>query len=128
VSFAASQVWGLEHTSLIHAYLCVSTTPIIIAGGTWILRRPISWGELGGTLLGAGGTVLLTLGPGAKGGEVCFRCFIFTALSFTDSTEAFLHTRPNWDRNVSLHKLNSVICSTSSFVSRVSAEISGNVS
>ena len=65
------QVWGIEHTSLIHAYLCVATTPIIIAGGTWALRRPISRGELGGTALGAVGTVLLTLGPAAKGSQVC---------------------------------------------------------
>ena len=68
-----AQVWGIEHTSLIHAYLCVATTPIIIAGGTWILRRPISRGELGGTALGAVGTVLLTLGPAPKGSEVSFR-------------------------------------------------------
>ena len=63
------QVWGIEHTSLIHAYLCVATTPIIIAGGTWILRRPISSWELGGTALGAIGTVVLTLGPAAKGSQ-----------------------------------------------------------
>ena len=67
-------MWGIEHTSLIHAYLCVATTPIIIAGGTWILRRPISRGELGGTALGAVGTVLLTLGPAAKGSQVRARC------------------------------------------------------
>ena len=67
-------MWGIEHTSLIHAYLCVATTPIIIAGGTWILRRPISRGELGGTALGAVGTVLLTLGPAAKESQVWRLC------------------------------------------------------
>ena len=84
VSFPASQVWGIEHTSLIHAYLCVSTTPIIIAGGTWLLRRPISWGELGGTFLGAVGTVLLTLGPAAKGSQVCPSCTLVVQHLSTD--------------------------------------------
>ncbi len=65
------QVWGIEHTSLIHSYLCMATTPIFIAGGTWIMRRPISRTELAGTALGAVGTVLLTLGPAAKGSQVC---------------------------------------------------------
>ena len=64
------QVWGIEHTSLIHSYLCMATTPIFIAGGTWVLRRPISRTELGGTALGTFGTVLLTLGPAAKGSQV----------------------------------------------------------
>ena len=74
-------MWGIEHTSLIHAYLCVATTPIIIAGGTWILRRPISRGELGGTALGAVGTVLLTLGPAAKESQVWrLCCLLFVAL------------------------------------------------
>ena len=66
----AAQVWGIEHTSLIHSYLCMATTPIFIAGGTWIMRRPISRTELAGTALGAVGTVLLTLGPAAKGSQV----------------------------------------------------------
>ena len=65
------QVWGIEHTSLIHSYLCMATTPIFIAAGTWILRRPISRTELGGTALGTFGTVMLTLGPAAKGSQVC---------------------------------------------------------
>lgn len=68
-----SWVWGIEHTSLIHAYLLVSVTPIAIAAGTWLLRRPISNGELAGTALATFGAGLLTLGPAAKGSQARFR-------------------------------------------------------
>ena len=62
-------MWGIEHTSLIHAYLLVSVTPIAIAAGTWLLRRPISRGEIGGTALATMGAGLLNLGPAAKGNQ-----------------------------------------------------------
>ena len=62
-------MWAIEHTSLIHAYLMVSVTPIAIAGGTWLLRRPISRGELLGTALATAGVGLLTLGPAAEGSQ-----------------------------------------------------------
>lgn len=52
-------VWGLEHTSLVHALLLVSMSPVCIALGTWAMRQPISRGEQVGALLGlAGGGVL----------------------------------------------------------------------
>ncbi len=37
-------VWGVEHTSLTHALLFVSITPVLIAAGMWALRKPISTG------------------------------------------------------------------------------------
>ena len=69
----AAWVWGIEHTSLIHAYLLVSVTPIAIAAGTWLLRRPISRGELGGTALATLGAGLLTLGPATIGSQASTR-------------------------------------------------------
>ncbi|KAK9830017.1 hypothetical protein WJX72_009224 [[Myrmecia] bisecta] len=58
-------VWGLMHTSLTHCLLYASSTPLIIAGATWVLRRPISAGELLGTGLGMLGAVLLASGATA---------------------------------------------------------------
>lgn len=40
-------VWSVEQTSLIHSLLYGSATPLILAGGAWLLRRPISRGEPG---------------------------------------------------------------------------------
>lgn len=37
-------VWSVEHTSLMHSLLFVSATPLILAGGAWLLRQPISRG------------------------------------------------------------------------------------
>ena len=66
-------MWGIEHTSLIHAYLLVSVTPITVAAGTWLLRRPISRGELAGTALATMRTGLLTLSLAAGGSQARFR-------------------------------------------------------
>eukprot|EP00887_Chlorella_sp_A99_P004332 scaffold15.g4332.t1 len=54
-----SWVWSMEHTSLTHSLLFVSATPLLLALGTWLLRMPISRGELLGTLVGLVGAVLL---------------------------------------------------------------------
>jgi hypothetical protein len=35
-------VWGLEHTSITHSLLFVCCVPILIAGGLFVLRKPIS--------------------------------------------------------------------------------------
>ena len=35
-------VWGLQHTTLTHSLLFVCCVPVLIAGGMWLLRRPIS--------------------------------------------------------------------------------------
>lgn len=51
-------IWGLKHTSLIHAYLFVSVTPLVIAVGTLVLRKPISTGELAGECRQPGGRLL----------------------------------------------------------------------
>lgn len=48
-------VWGLQHTSLPHSVLFVSTSPLLLAASAWLLRKPISWGETGGALLGFAG-------------------------------------------------------------------------
>ena len=37
-------VWSVERTSLSHSLLFVSATPLILAGGAWLLRKPISRG------------------------------------------------------------------------------------
>jgi drug/metabolite transporter (DMT)-like permease len=63
----------LQHTSLVHAYLFVSVTPLAIAVGSLLLRKPISSGEVAGTLLGVAGAAVLTLGPKAGHHEV-WRC------------------------------------------------------
>ena len=60
----------LQHTSLVHAYLFVSVTPLAIAMGSLLLRKPISSGEVAGTLLGVAGAAVLTLGPKAGHREV----------------------------------------------------------
>ena len=74
----------LQHTSLVHAYLFVSVTPLAIAVGSLLLRKPISSGEVAGTLLGVVGAAVLTLGPKGDHREVwqcsCVCCtFIITA-------------------------------------------------
>jgi hypothetical protein len=48
-------VWGLQHTSLAHSVLWVSTSPLLLAAGAWVMRTPISCGETLGALLGFGG-------------------------------------------------------------------------
>lgn len=60
----------LQHTSLVHAYLFVSVTPLAIAVGSLLLRKPISGGEVAGTLLGVAGAAVLTLGPKGDHREV----------------------------------------------------------
>jgi len=58
-----SWVWGLQHTSLTHSLLFVCCAPLLMALGMWALRMSISRGEVGGTLLGFLGGVLLAVGP-----------------------------------------------------------------
>lgn len=41
-----SWVYSVQHTSLSHSLLFVSATPLILAGGAWLLRKPISRGAL----------------------------------------------------------------------------------
>ena len=50
-------VWGLYHTSLPHSLLCVTSSPVLLALGCLILRKPIS-----------SGAALLCLHPGAYAG------------------------------------------------------------
>jgi len=71
-------IWGLKHTSLIHAYLFVSVTPLVIAVGTLVLRKPISTGELAGTGLGVFGAIVLTFGHSQKAGEATLQGDIVT--------------------------------------------------
>lgn len=60
----------MQHTSLVHAYLFVSVTPLAIAVGALLLRKPISVGEVAGTVLGVAGAAVLTLGPKSGHHEV----------------------------------------------------------
>eukprot|EP01023_Acetabularia_acetabulum_P000724 TRINITY_DN10294_c0_g1_i9.p1 TRINITY_DN10294_c0_g1~~TRINITY_DN10294_c0_g1_i9.p1 ORF type:complete len:366 (-),score=39.67 TRINITY_DN10294_c0_g1_i9:297-1394(-) len=80
-----SWVAGIHLTSLPHALLIVTACPsMIMAAGAWVLRKPISWGELLGTLMGVLGCALLVQGANTDH-EVSylgdFYCFI-GALSF----------------------------------------------
>lgn len=63
----AGWVWGLQHTSLMHGLLLINATPLFMAGGTWLLRYPISSGELLGTAMGLLGVVMLCLGALSNG-------------------------------------------------------------
>ena len=40
----ACWVWSIDHTSLPHALLFVSSTPVTVAAGMLLMRKPISWG------------------------------------------------------------------------------------
>lgn len=55
-------VFSLKTTSLEHSLVLVSSTPVWVALGTWVTRRPISSGEMGGAMLGLLGTIVLSLG------------------------------------------------------------------
>lgn len=69
VHFAA-WVYSVQATSLTHSLLFVSATPLFLAGGTWLLRKPISAGELAGTGVGAVGAVLLATDAARSDGQV----------------------------------------------------------
>ena len=63
-------VWGIEHTSLPHSLLFVSFTPVLLACGAAALGQPTSLGEVLGTALGVGGSVLLLMDvPRDDGGD-----------------------------------------------------------
>ncbi|GLC33755.1 hypothetical protein PLESTM_000107800 [Pleodorina starrii] len=63
-----SWVWGLQHTSLTHSLLLVSATPLLLAALALTTGSRLSAGELGGTLLGLAGAVVLSVGA-SGGGE-----------------------------------------------------------
>mmetsp|Transcript_15190 Transcript_15190/g.26341 ORF Transcript_15190/g.26341 Transcript_15190/m.26341 type:complete len:442 (+) Transcript_15190:67-1392(+) len=56
-------VWGLEHTSLTHSLFFVSLTPVVLTAGMLILRKPVSKGEIFGSLLAFLGGCFLALDP-----------------------------------------------------------------
>ncbi|KAK9824921.1 hypothetical protein WJX74_006823 [Apatococcus lobatus] len=60
----ACWVWSIDHTSLPHALLFVSSTPITVAAGMLLLRKPIFLGEVGGSLMALGGMIVLTHNTG----------------------------------------------------------------
>eukprot|EP00192_Tetraselmis_astigmatica_P011905 CAMPEP_0117657192 /NCGR_PEP_ID=MMETSP0804-20121206/5201_1 /TAXON_ID=1074897 /ORGANISM="Tetraselmis astigmatica, Strain CCMP880" /LENGTH=418 /DNA_ID=CAMNT_0005463633 /DNA_START=448 /DNA_END=1704 /DNA_ORIENTATION=+ len=60
-------VWGLQHTSLPHSLLFLSSTPMVLSVGAICLRKPISNGELLGTLFGIVGSIILVLSSSASG-------------------------------------------------------------
>ncbi|KAL4418952.1 hypothetical protein ABPG77_001774 [Micractinium sp. CCAP 211/92] len=63
-------VYSVQATSLTHSLLFVSATPLFLAGGAWLLRQPISAGELAGTGVGAVGAVLLATAAARSDAEV----------------------------------------------------------
>ncbi|PRW45144.1 Permeases of the drug metabolite transporter family permease component [Chlorella sorokiniana] len=66
-------VYSVQATSLTHSLLFVSATPLFLAGGTWLLGRPISAGELGGTAVGLAGGVLLATAAARADAQVTLR-------------------------------------------------------
>ena len=65
-----SWVYSVEATSLTHSLLLVSASPLFLAGGAWLLRQPISGGELGGTAMGLVGTVVLATAAARSDAQV----------------------------------------------------------
>lgn len=63
-------VWGLKHTSIPHALLFVTSSPLLLTAGALLLKMPISRGEVIGALVGFGGMVLLAIDTTAEQ-EVC---------------------------------------------------------
>ena len=63
-------VLSVETTSLAHSLLFVSATPLFLAGGAWLLRQPISAGELAGAGLGLLGAVLLATAAARSDAQV----------------------------------------------------------
>lgn len=64
-------VWSLQHTSLAHSLLLVSTTPIILVAYSLATRQPISTGEVAGAVLAVAGCAVLASGAvSAKETEV----------------------------------------------------------
>ena len=66
-------VFSVEATSLTHSLLFVSATPLFLAAGTWLLRKPISAGELAGTAAGLAGGVLLATAAARSDAQVTVR-------------------------------------------------------
>lgn len=66
-------VYSVQATSLTHSLLFVSATPLFLAGGTCLLGRPISAGELGGTAVGLAGGVLLATAAARSDAQVWVR-------------------------------------------------------
>ncbi|GIL68446.1 hypothetical protein Vafri_21721 [Volvox africanus] len=64
-----SWVWGLQHTSLTHSLLMVSATPVLLAAVSLARGQPLSRGELGGTLVGLAGAIVLSVGASSGGEE-----------------------------------------------------------
>ncbi|BDA43501.1 hypothetical protein COCOBI_04-5130 [Coccomyxa sp. Obi] len=58
-------VWGIDHTSLTHALLYVSITPILITMGMWVMNKP----PVSRDVTGAIGGLSLAF-SGVKDGEV----------------------------------------------------------
>lgn len=56
------QVWSLEHTSLSHSLLFVSTPPIIVAAVACGMGQPLSKEEMLGVVVGMGGVVIVAAG------------------------------------------------------------------
>ncbi|CAM6035160.1 unnamed protein product [Sphagnum compactum] len=55
-------VWSLEHTSLSHSLLFVSTPPIIVAAVACGIGQPLSKEEILGVVVGMGGVVIVAAG------------------------------------------------------------------
>jgi hypothetical protein len=104
----------LQHTSLVHAYLFVSVTPLAIAVGSLLLRKPISSGEVAGTLLGVAGAAVLTLGPKGDHREVWRCCWVCTVIIHADAVQqsGLPWSSAHWSPNLTCLESTGKICAT----------------
>ena len=62
-------VWSLDLTSLTESLLFVTTSPLLIVGGSFVLCKKVGRLELCGTLIGFAGCVLVAFGSGNTQGS-----------------------------------------------------------
>ncbi|KAJ1633572.1 hypothetical protein T492DRAFT_542296 [Pavlovales sp. CCMP2436] len=62
-------IWALDHTTIMHAMLLVSSNPILLAIGRTVCALPIDGGEIFGAFLGFGGVGLSVAGELTQGGN-----------------------------------------------------------
>lgn len=77
-------IWGLEHTSLPHALLFVTATPLLLVLLSVVMRVPVSRGELIGAVAAFIGMAILCAGASVSG-DVRPAHLHAASLPFTDS-------------------------------------------
>ncbi len=62
-----SWVWSLDHTSLTHSLLFVTSHPLVIVVGLWLLKRPTNRQQTLGAVLGFLGAAVVLMGISSEG-------------------------------------------------------------